>query len=302
MLPFFTFKPEPTDTLGMAIADALEKVSTMSGSEMIDSLIRIILKWGLKVIAAMLIYIVGRWLIKRIRKILISIFKRREMEASFATFALSFVNITLTVVLFVIIVGILGVPTSTFAALLAAGGLAVGMALSGTLQNFAGGVMILLFKPFKVGDFINVNGLSGTVDAITITTTQIHTPDNKIIHLPNGPIANNNIENYSMAPHRRIEWLVSISYGDDADNAIKTMVSLLKEDQRVLSVPEEPYAVVSELGDSAVIISARAWVNTPDYWNVLWDMNKVFYNELPKNGIRFPFPQLDVHIDGTIAK
>ena len=95
---------------------------------------------------------------------------------------------------------------------------------------------------------------------------------------------------------------VSISYGDDADNAIKTMVSLLKEDQRVLSVPEEPYAVVSELGDSAVIISARAWVNTPDYWNVLWDMNKVFYNELPKNGIRFPFPQLDVHIDGTIAK
>ena len=302
MLPFLTFKPEPTDTLGMAIADALEKVSTMSGSEMIDSLIRIILKWGLKVIAAMLIYIVGRWLIKRIRKILISIFKRREMEASFATFALSFVNITLTVVLFVIIVGILGVPTSTFAALLAAGGLAVGMALSGTLQNFAGGVMILLFKPFKVGDFINVNGLSGTVDAITITTTQIHTPDNKIIHLPNGPIANNNIENYSMAPHRRIEWLVSISYGDDADNAIKTMTSLLKEDQRVLSVPEEPYAVVSELGDSAVIISARAWVSTPDYWSVLWDMNKVFYNELPKNGIRFPFPQLDVHIDGTIAK
>lgn len=302
MLPFLTFKPEPTDTLGMAIADVLEKVSTMSGSEIIDSLIRIILKWGLKVIAAMLIYIVGRWLIKRIRKILISIFKRREMEASFATFALSFVNITLTVVLFVIIVGILGVPTSTFAALLAAGGLAVGMALSGTLQNFAGGVMILLFKPFKVGDFINVNGLSGTVDAITITTTQIHTPDNKIIHLPNGPIANNNIENYSMAPYRRIEWLVSISYGDDADNAIKTMASLLKEDQRVLSVPEEPYAVVSELGDSAVIISARAWVNTTDYWNVLWDMNKVFYNELPKNGIRFPFPQLDVHIDGTIAK
>lgn len=294
----FTIIPASSqqDSVAVAIEEAITKVSQMSGQQILDVLWDTLSRWGLKVIAALVIYLLGAWLIRKIKKGLRKVFVRRKIEPSLATFTISFVNISLTVVLFVVVVSILGVPTSTFAALLAAGGLAVGMALSGTLQNFAGGVMILLFKPFKVGDFIQAGGYSGTVDAINITTTQIHTSDNKIIFLPNGNLSNNNIENFSASELRRVSWTITISYGDDVEKGIELLKAILNEDPRVVQTPEPPFAAVSELGDSAVVLIARAWTKNSDYWSLFFDINKTIYLKFPEAGMNFPFPQMDVHI------
>ena len=299
MLPQLDIKPDPSDTLAMEISEVIQKVSTMSGHEIWSSVADTVIKWGLKVLAALLIYLAGAWLIRRIKKMLRNVFTRRKVEPSLSTFTISFVNISLTVLLFVVVVTILGVPASTFAALLAAGGLAVGMALSGTLQNFAGGVMILLFKPFKVGDYIETGGFSGTVDAINITSTQIHTPDNKIVYLPNGAVSNSNIQNYTASDLRRVDWSVSVSYGDNAETSISLLRKYLSEDPRVLTGPEAPdapFAALSELGDSAIILIARAWTKGSDYWGLFYDINKKIYEDFPKQGMTFPYPQLDVHV------
>ena len=296
MIPEIDLKPDPSDTLAMKVTETIDKISHMSGQEIFSSVSETIIKWGLKVLAAVLIYLIGAWVIRRVKKMLRRIFEKRKIEPSLATFTISFVNISLTVLLFVIVVSIMGVPTSTFAALLAAGGLAVGMALSGTLQNFAGGVMLLLFKPFKVGDYIQANGFEGTVDAIRITSTQIHTADNKIVHLPNGSVANSNIQNYSTAEVRRVDWSISISYGDDVEKAISLLLEYLNKDPRVLTEPDAPFAALSQLGDSAIVLTARAWTKSSNYWGLFFDINKLIYNEFPKQGLNFPYPQLDVHV------
>ncbi|HIZ85881.1 MAG TPA: mechanosensitive ion channel [Candidatus Coprenecus stercoravium] len=296
MLPQLDLTPDPSDTLAVEISETITKLSSMSGHEILTSVSETVIKWGLKVLAAILLYLLGAWIIRRIRKMLRNIFQKRKIEPSLATFTVSFVNISLTVLLFVVVVSILGVPTSTFAALLAAGGLAVGMALSGTLQNFAGGVMLLLFKPFKVGDYIEANGFGGTVDAINITSTQIHTVDNKIVHLPNGSVANSNILNYSTSDIRRVDWNISVSYGDDAEKGIALLKEYLSKDPRVLSTPEEPFAALSQLGDSAIVLTARAWTKNSDYWSLYFDINKLIYDDFPKKGMTFPYPQLDVHV------
>ena len=299
MIPQLNLTPDPSDTVAVEISETIHKLSTMSGQEIWMSVAGTVIKWGLKVLAALLLYILGAWLIRRVQKILKRIFAKRKVEQSLASFTTSFVNISLTVLLFVIVVTILGVPSSTFAALLAAGGLAVGMALSGTLQNFAGGVMILLFKPFKVGDYIEAGGYSGTVDAINITSTQIHTPDNKVVFLPNGNLANNSIQNNTASDIRRVEWNVSISYGDDAGKGIGLLQKYLSEDKRVLTGPEAPdapFAALSQLGDSAIILTARAWTHGGDYWGLFFDINRKIYEDFPKQGMSFPYPQLDVHV------
>lgn len=296
MIPQIDLTPDPSDTLAVEISETIHKLSSMSGQEILSSVSESIIKWGLKVLAAILLYLLGAWIIRRVKKLLRKVFTKRKVEPSLATFTVSFVNISLTVLLFVIVVSILGVPTSTFAALLAAGGLAVGMALSGTLQNFAGGVMLLLFKPFKVGDYIDANGFSGTVDAINITSTQIHTVDNKIVHLPNGSVANSNIQNYSTSELRRVDWNISVSYGDDAEKGIALLKDYLSKDPRVLNTPEPPFAALSQLGDSAIILTARAWTKNSDYWSLYFDINKLIYEDFPKQGMTFPYPQLDVHV------
>ena len=296
MIPQIDLTPDPSDTLAVEISETIHKLSSMSGQEIFSSVSESIIKWGLKVLAAILLYLLGAWIIRRVKKLLRNVFTKRKVEPSLATFTVSFVNISLTVLLFVIVVSILGVPTSTFAALLAAGGLAVGMALSGTLQNFAGGVMLLLFKPFKVGDYIDANGFSGTVDAINITSTQIHTVDNKIVHLPNGSVANSNIQNYSTSELRRVDWNISVSYGDDAEKGIALLKDYLSKDPRVLNTPEPPFAALSQLGDSAIILTARAWTKNSDYWSLYFDINKLIYEDFPKQGMTFPYPQLDVHV------
>ena len=156
--------------------------------------------------------------------------------------------------------------------------------------------MLLLFKPFKVGDYIDANGFSGTVDAINITSTQIHTVDNKIVHLPNGSVANSNIQNYSTSELRRVDWNISVSYGDDAEKGIALLKDYLSKDPRVLNTPEPPFAALSQLGDSAIILTARAWTKNSDYWGLYFDINKLIYEDFPKQGMTFPYPQLDVHV------
>ena len=279
MIPQIDLTPDPSDTLAVEISETIHKLSTMSGHDIFASVTESVIKWGLKVLAAILLYLLGAWIIRRVKKLLRKVFTKRKVDPSLATFTVSFVNISLTVILFIVVVSILGVPT-----------------LSGTLQNFAGGVMLLLFKPFKVGDYIDANGFSGTVDAINITSTQIHTVDNKIVHLPNGSVANSNIQNYSTSELRRVDWNISVSYGDDVEKGIALLKDYLSKDPRVLDTPEPPFAALSQLGDSAIILTARAWTKNSDYWGLYFDINKLIYEDFPKQGMTFPYPQLDVHV------
>ncbi len=290
---------EPSDSIAVAITETIKTVREMSAEEIWDVVLDTITKWGLKVIAAIVIYFIGAWLIRRVKRLLQRLFVRRKVEASLASFTSSFASISLNVLLIVVLVSILGVPTSTFAALLAAGGMAIGMALSGTLQNFAGGIMILLFKPFKVGDYIEAGGYEGVVDAINITNTQIHTYDNLVIFLPNGSVSNSEIKNYSIAKNRRATWKVNIDYTENSQKVIDALLKIVKSDPRVLTDPA-PYAVVSELlnNEGCITVMVRGYtVNDDTYWDVLWDMNKKIHMELPDYGINFEVPNMKVRIE-----
>ena len=212
---------------------------------------------------------------------------------------MSLVSISLTILLIILTVGTLGVNTTSLAAILAAGGMAIGMALSGTVQNFAGGIMLLVFKPFKAGDFIEAQGFSGTVSEVNIVSTKLTTTDNRVIVLPNGSLSSGTINNISQNPIRRLEWKIGVEYGSNIDQTRKVILGILNADARVLhgkDAPDEPNVKLSGLLDSSVEIQARCWVRTDDYWDLLWEINELIYNELPKNGIDFPFPQLDVHL------
>ncbi len=290
---------EPTDSIAIAISETIKTVRSMSGKEILDVTLDTFTRWGLKVIAAIAIYFIGAWLIRRVKRLLQKLFVRRKIEASLASFTSSFASISLNILLVVVLISILGVPTSTFAALLAAGGMAIGMALSGTLQNFAGGIMILLFKPFKVGDYIEAGGHEGVVDAINITTTQIHTYDNLVIFLPNGSISNSEIKNYSMAKTRRATWKVNIDYTEDSQKVIDALLEIVKSDQRVLADPA-PYSVVSELlnKEGCITVMVRGYTANDDtYWDVLWDINKKIHMELPNYDINFEVPNMKVRIE-----
>ena len=257
-------------------------------------------QFGLKVIAALVIYIIGAWIIKRVKRSLQRMFDRKQTDKAMASFITSLVSIVLTILLIVITVGTLGVNTSSLAALLAAGGMAIGLALSGTLQNFAGGLMIMAFKPFKAGDYIEAQGYAGTVTEVTIVGTHLTTLDNRKVILPNGALSGGNIVNYSSFPLRRIDVTVSVEYGTPAEACKQRLTEIVREDPRFLdsSTPSaaDPVIAIQKLDNSSVNFLIRAWVNTPDYWGALFDLNERIYTELPQAGIRFPFPQLDVHI------
>lgn len=277
----------------------IEHVTTTPAEELLKELLSDIIQFGLKVLAALLIYCVGAWIIKKIKKILSNIFAKRHTEKAIASFTMSLVSITLTILLIILTVGTLGVNTTSLAALLAAGGMAIGMALSGTVQNFAGGIMLLVFKPFKAGDFIEAQGFSGTVSEVNIVSTKLRTTDNRTIVLPNGALSGGTINNISQNPTRRVEWKVTVEYGSDVQTARKVVLGMLTSDKRILTgsdAPAEPNVSLSALLDSSIELQIRCWVKTEDYWDVLYAINEQIYNELPQNGINFPFPQLDVHI------
>ncbi len=277
------------------IATKLASLSQMSGEELIQMSIRGVLSVGSRILIALILLFVGRWIIKYLRKGLNRMLANRKVEASLRSFLMSMANITLTLFLIIVIIGILGIDTTSFIAVFASAGLAVGMALSGTLQNFAGGVMILIFKPFKVGDYIEAQGQSGTVKEIQLFNTVINTTDNKTILIPNGGLSTGIINNYSKENSRRVDWTFGIGYGDDYDKAKATIAELLESDGRVFKDPAYFIALTS-MGDSSVNIVVRAWTASSDYWGVFFDMNEKVYKRFAEVGLNIPYPQMDVHL------
>ena len=249
----------------------------------------------LKIVIALSIYVIGRWIIRWVIRLMDKAFDRHDVETSLRSFLRSLVKVLLMVVLLLAIVQTLGVNTSSFLAIFASAGLAVGMALSGTLQNFAGGVVLLILRPYKVGDYIEAQGQTGTVDEIGLFQTRLKTTDNRIVYVPNSSISTSIIDNYSQSETRRVDWLLSISYGDDIDVARREILAMLKADERVLT-DIEPVVYVKNLGESSVDLTIRAWVANANYWSLFFDMNEKMYKELPQKGINFPFPQMDVHL------
>ena len=278
-------------------------------------------QFGLQVLAALLIFVIGIWLIRWVKNMLGRMFTRKKTEPTIASFITSFVSISLTVLLVVISISTLGVDTTSLAALLAAGGLAIGMALSGTVQNFAGGLMLLAFKPFKAGDFIEAQGTTGKVVEVNITATKILTPDNRVVILPNGALSNGVINNFNGRPLRRVEWQVSVSYGVDAAACKAAILAILNSDARVLQADTDmqqlykdlnisayqlstvnyrmdaipaPFVALKSLNENDITFVVRAWVKADQYWDVFFGMQERFYTELPPQGFTFAYPHMDV--------
>ena len=249
---------------------------------------------GKSIIVAVVIYFVGKALISLVNRMLSGMMERRNVDPAIQSFVKSLANILLMILLAISVVSALGVNTTSFAALLASGGVAVGMALSGNLQNLAGGIVILLFRPFKVGDYIEAQGTGGTVSEIQIFHTILTTPDNKKIYLPNGALSSGNITNYSKEPLRRVDFTVAVEYGEDIDKVRKALKNILEKDARVLQEPA-PVIVLGALADSSVNMTVRVWVKSEDYWNVFFETNETIYNEFNRQGINFPYPQLTIH-------
>ena len=254
------------------------------------------INYGLKLVQAVLVLVIGLWVANLVSKLIRKVLAKSQVDDSLNSFIRSLVSILLKVMVYITAIGMLGVEMTSFIAILGAAGLAVGMALSGTLQNFAGGVMILLFKPFKVGDFIEAQGYSGTVRGIQIFVTSLNTADNKTIIIPNGPLSTGSLINYSTEETRRVNWTFGIGYGDDIDKAYQVLRQLIDADERILKDPE-PFMALSELADSSVNIVVRAWVKSGDYWGVFFKMNEEVYKTFGKAGLNIPFPQTELWIN-----
>lgn len=260
-----------------------------------DMLMDVVINYGPALLKAIAVLVLGLWIVKIITGVIKKILTKSAVDPSLQGFLRSLVSITLKIMVYITALGMLGVEMTSFIAILGAAGLAVGLALSGTLQNFAGGVMILLFKPYKVGDFIDAQGHTGVVKEIQIFVTILTTPDNKTVIIPNGPLATGSLTNFSTQATRRVDWTFGIAYGDDVDKAYEVLRRLISEDERILSDPE-PFMAVSALADSSVNIVVRVWVNAPDYWAVHFRLNEQVYKTFDKEGLSIPFPQRDVHL------
>ena len=345
-------------------ADDAKVFKTLSLDDLIDRMAHGLVSFAINLALALLVFYVGKFIINKLYRFVSGILTKRSVDRSITSFVLSMIRIVLYFILLVTVIGILGIETSSFIAIFASAGVAVGMALSGTLQNFAGGVLILLLKPYKVGDYIEAQGYAGTVREIQIFHTLISTADNKLIIIPNGGLSTGSVNNWSKAPYRRIDWTVSLSYGDDVELARTEILRMLnsrddivrdcsseytvceteptpsdevpvpvnepvrrrslfsrmfhrrrnaredaaeaarvaseKADTPVIPVGASvPDVVLKELGASSVDLRVTAWAKTSDYWKIYFEMNEMFYNELPKAGLSFPFPQMDVHLSGN---
>ena len=239
--------------------------------------------------------IVGLAVVRYIVNSAAKMMKKREVDPSLVPFLRTLLSITLKIGLVLLVMEMVGIQATSFIAILGAAGLAIGMALSGMLQNFAGGVVILLFKPFKVGDFINAQGHSGTVHEIQIFNTILKTPDNVTIIIPNGGLSTGSMTNYSQEERRRLDMTFGIGYGDDVDHARKVLKEIIDADERILQDPE-PFIKVGALADSSVNFTLRLWTKASDYWGVHFDMNEKVYKEFNAKGLNIPFPQMDVHV------
>ena len=329
----------------------VDKFKYLDLGSLVTSLSSQLVSLGLRIVAAILIFYLGKFIINKIYSVARAVMVRKDFDRSLTSFLLSFIKITLLFLLIITVIGVLGIETSSFIAIFASAGVAIGMALSGTLQNFAGGVLILLLKPYKVGDYIEFGDLKGTVREIQIFNTIINTYNNDRIVIPNGGLATSSLKNFSAEPYHRVEWRVGISYGDNVDIARKVALDILAADPRIVHTDadvkevEQPVEVTHEeeekplpwwkrlfhwhrrraeefreehearlaalipkpnyspsvnvesLDDSQVTLIVRAWTEIANYWNVLYDVNEQIYKQFPQHGIRFPFPQMDVHVN-----
>jgi len=260
-----------------------------------DYLTNLAVTYGGRLLAALATLVIGLYIVSLVDRLIRKMFEKGGVEASLRSFLGSVISILLKVLVYITALGVLGVEMTSFIAILGAAGLAVGLALSGTLQNFAGGVIILLFKPYKVGDYIEAQNYMGTVKDIQIFTTVLTTVDNKTILIPNGPLATGSLINFSTQATRRVDWTFGISYGDDVDKAYEVLRRLIAEDERIHKEPE-PFMALHALADSSVNIVVRVWVDAADYWPVHFRMNEAVYKQFPAAGLSFPFPQMDVHL------
>ena len=251
--------------------------------------------YGLKIIGAVLIFLIGRFVAGLMRKVARRIMEKSKVDAALVSFVESLVYIGLMTFVIIAALGRLGIQTASFIAVLGAAGLAIGLALQGSLANFAAGVLMLIFKPFKVGDFIDAAGVTGVVEHIEIFTTQLKTPDNKKVIIPNAKITGDCITNFSANDTRRVDMTVGVSYSEDLSKVKETVEAVLAEDDRILKDPE-PTVGVLELADSSINFVVRPWVKTADYWNVFFDTQKKLKERFDAVGISIPFPQRDVHL------
>ena len=264
-------------------------------NQLYDKAISFILSYGPKIIGAIIVLIIGLWIIKKVTKSIVRLMEKRNIDASLRPFLSSLIATLLKVLLIISVMTMLGIEMTSFIAILGAAGLAVGMALSGTLQNFAGGVMLLIFKPFKVGDFIEAQGYMGIVAEIQIFNTILTTPDNKTIIIPNGGLSTGSMTNFSTQENRRVDFVFGIGYGDDLEKAKEIIKTIVQADTRVLKEPEA-FVRMSEMADSSVNITTRVWAKAADYWDIYFDTMEEVYKQFNEKGINIPYPQMDVHI------
>lgn len=264
----------------------------------VETIVQRLIDWGInageRIIGAIIVFVIGRFIISFLNKLINKLLSKRKIDPSIKSFVRSLSNILLTILLIVAVVSKLGVETTSFAALLASAGVAIGMALSGNLQNFAGGLIVLLLRPYKVGDLIESQGITGTVREIQIFHTILTTADNKVIYIPNGALSSGTVTNYSREATRRIEWIVGVEYGEDFEKVKKTIEDILAADGRILTDPA-PTIALHALDASSVNVVTRVWVNAADYWDVYFNINKQIYAVFNREGIGFPFPQLTIH-------
>ena len=284
---------EETETIQTG-SEALKAFSSGKLDSFMDQAISLGVNAGKSILLAILIFVVGRYVIRLINKLIANMLERRRVEPTIQSFLKSFTNILLTILLVITVISALGVNTTSFAALLASAGVAIGMALSGNLQNLAGGIILLLFKPYKIGDYIEAQGVNGVVQEIQIFHTIILTVDNKQIYIPNGALSSGSITNYSAKELRRVDWTVGVEYGTDVEKVRAALMKLIDADNRILKDPA-PFIALRELASSSVDFTVRGWVKGADYWGVFFDMNKQIYEEFNRQGISFPFPQIQVH-------
>ena len=291
------FNSDSLQTKGAEIAEILRNTPP---KELIEEMVTSCIKFGIKLIFALVLYVVGAWLIRKTKHVIARAFTRRGADATLTSFMQSLVTVVLWIILIMFMIGTMGIDTTSLAALLAAGGMAIGMAMSGTVQNFAGGLMLLAFKPFKAGDYIEAQGFAGTVKSINVVSTKIVTLDNREVILPNGALSNGTINNYSANPLRRIDLTVNVSYGSDAEAVKAELMRIVGENEKVLNAEtpgaQDPAIVLSELKDSCVEFLVRVWVRSSEIREVRYALTEAIYTGLPAHGISFPFPQLDIHL------
>lgn len=262
----------------------------------LEKIMAYILEYGLKIVGGIAFLIIGLWVAKMITKNIKKLMVKKEMDEALIGFVGSLVGIGLKALVVISTMGMIGIEMTSFIAILGAAGLAVGLALQGTLQNFAGGVLILILKPYKIGDYVSMQGYDGIVKDIQIFNTILTSVDNKTIIIPNGSISTSSLINFSTQKTRRVDWSFGVAYGSDFKIIKDTIQKVLDADERILKDPET-FIGLGEMADSSVNFTTRAWVNAADYWGVFFDINQEIYTEFNAKGIEIPFPQVDVHME-----